>query len=387
MSDDFLLERMPTARRRPPALAGGAGPRPAYREEAPFKIHGGCGLMGICDESGALMPADIAVRAMAIQRDRGNGLGAGFAGYGIYPEFPDHFCFHLMFHDERAREEVEAILDRSFVVDQAEPIPTRPFGGATDVPLLWRYFLLPAQHALEAEELGDLLGKGDALERPHALAGGAAEGARGDRLRLVDHERAVEDRLDLLPCALIVEHQVKAEVVGELRVDAVPGEAGAEAVAAIALDSHGAHGDVGGHQRPGLVADAHEAAAAVDLEGRLLAIGWARAGAAGKRRRAAPRGGHALQQKVVAHRPATSSSPAARLRSRATASPPLAGSGSSPSLRRALSLGVPSVPCSRNVRYASAMPSGPAPAARASSLSFLNISAMPMSEGHSSWHV
>src|SRR5665648_488766 len=131
MSDDFLLERMPTARRRPPALAGGAGPRPAYREEAPFKIHGGCGLMGICDESGALMAADIAVRAMAIQRDRGNGLGAGFAGYGIYPEFPDHFCFHLMFHDERAREEVEAILDRSFVVDQVEPIPTRPFGASS----------------------------------------------------------------------------------------------------------------------------------------------------------------------------------------------------------------------------------------------------------------
>src|SRR5450756_2646600 len=166
------------------------------------------------------------------------------------------------------------------------------------------------------------------------------------------YKRQVEDRLDLLPRALIVEHQVKAEVVGELRIDAVTGEAGAEAVAAIALDSHGAHGDVGGHQRPGLVADAHEAAAAVDLEGRLLAIGWARAGAAGKRRRAAPHGGHALQQKIAAHRPATSSSPAARLRSRATASPPLAGSGSSPSLRRALSLGAPSVPCSRNVRYA-----------------------------------
>src|SRR5450759_1027443 len=258
--------------------------------------------MGICDESGALMPADVAVRAMAIQRDRGNGLGAGFAGYGIYPEFPDHFCFHLMFHDERAREEVE-------------------------------------------------------------------------------------DRLDLLPRALIVEHQVKAEVVGELRIDAVPGEAGAEAVAAIALDSHGAHGDVGGHQRPGLVADAHKAAAAVDLERRLLAVGWTRAGAAGKRRRAAPRGGQALQQEVVAHRPVTSASPAARLGSRATASPSLAGSGSSPSLRRALCLGAPSVPCSRNVRYASAMPSGPAPAARASSLSFLNVSAMPMSEGHSSWHV
>ena len=154
MSDDFLLERLATSRSRVPAGFGGAGPRPAYREEAPYKIHGGCGLMGICDESGALMPADVAVRAMAIQRDRGNGLGAGFAGYGIYPEFPDHFCFHLMLHDERAREEVEAVLEGAFVVDQAEPIPTRHLGAGVDVPLLWRYFLLPDPHALETLEIG-----------------------------------------------------------------------------------------------------------------------------------------------------------------------------------------------------------------------------------------
>ena len=151
---DFLLERMPTARSGRPAFSGGAGPRPAYREEAPFKIHGGCGLMGICDESGALMPADVAVRAMAIQRDRGNGLGAGFAGYGIYPDFPDHFCFHLMLHDERAREEVEAVLERAFVIDQAEPIPTRHFGAGVEAPLLWRYFVLPDPHALETLEIG-----------------------------------------------------------------------------------------------------------------------------------------------------------------------------------------------------------------------------------------
>ena len=49
--------------------------RPAYREEASFKIHGGCGLMGICDESGTLMSGENAIRAMAVQRDRGNGLG------------------------------------------------------------------------------------------------------------------------------------------------------------------------------------------------------------------------------------------------------------------------------------------------------------------------
>ena len=98
--------------------------RPRYREESPFKIHGGCGLMGICDESGKLMGGEIALKAMAIQHDRGNGLGGGFAGYGIYPEFADHYAFHMMYHDLKAKEETEEVLDRYFAVELAEPRPT-----------------------------------------------------------------------------------------------------------------------------------------------------------------------------------------------------------------------------------------------------------------------
>jgi glutamate synthase domain-containing protein 1 len=130
------------------------GARPAYREEAPFKIHGGCGLMGICDQSGAPMSAEVAVRAMAVQHDRGNGLGGGFAGYGIYPEFPDHYCFQMMYRDEQARRDVEAFFDDAFAVDHAEPIPTRPVRGVRDAPLLWRYFLSPDPDKVEESGAG-----------------------------------------------------------------------------------------------------------------------------------------------------------------------------------------------------------------------------------------
>lgn len=126
--------------------------RPRYREEAPFKIHGGCGLMGICDETGARFSGEDAIRAMAIQHDRGNGLGAGFAGYGIYPEFPDHFAFHMMYHDEQAKEEAEELLTLHFLTDVSEPMPTRPVFGMADAPLLWRYFLRPDPGKLEAAE-------------------------------------------------------------------------------------------------------------------------------------------------------------------------------------------------------------------------------------------
>ena len=127
--------------------------RPRYREESSFKIHGGCGLMGICDVSGALMSGEDAILAMAVQHDRGNGLGGGFAGYGIYPEFADHFCFHMMYHDLRAKEETEALLDQHFLLDLVEPMPTRPVKGITDAPLLWRYFMQPYPNKLEESEM------------------------------------------------------------------------------------------------------------------------------------------------------------------------------------------------------------------------------------------
>jgi len=126
--------------------------RPRYREEAPFKIHGGCGLVGICDLDGARRGAEPAVRAMAVQRERGNGLGGGFSAYGIYPEYADLFCFHLMYHDERAKTETEALLLRDYLVHHAEPIPTRPAEGIVEPPLLWRYFV-DAGHA-RLETLG-----------------------------------------------------------------------------------------------------------------------------------------------------------------------------------------------------------------------------------------
>ena len=126
--------------------------RPKYREEASYKIHGGCGLTGICDESGAGFSGEVPIRSMAVQRDRGNGLGAGFAGYGIYPEFPDHFAFHMMYHDIQAKEETEALFDQWFVVDLAEPLPTRSVRGIEDAPLLWRYFITPDPSKLEDEQ-------------------------------------------------------------------------------------------------------------------------------------------------------------------------------------------------------------------------------------------
>lgn len=111
-----------------------------FREESPFKIHGGCGLFGVIDRAGKRWPGQDVIDAMACMDERSNGLGAGYAVYGLYPEHPNHYAFHLMYNDEGARATCEEYLRVRFEVDHAEAIPTRAVTGITDAPLLHRYF-------------------------------------------------------------------------------------------------------------------------------------------------------------------------------------------------------------------------------------------------------
>ena len=127
--------------------------REPYREEAGQRILGGCGLMGVCDQSGKRMSGELALQSIASMHDRGNGLGGGFAGYGIYPDLAEYFCFHMLFTDEVAKEDTEFYLGRNFLIVQEEPIPTKPIKGIEDEPILWRYFLEIAEERLKETQL------------------------------------------------------------------------------------------------------------------------------------------------------------------------------------------------------------------------------------------
>lgn len=120
-----------------------------------YRIPSGCSIMGIMDESGKPMSGEGIVRGMSYMRERGNGLGGGFAAYGIYPGLAQYYAFHLLFEDQEARRQVEKRLRRFFEIVRAEPIPTRYTVEITAAPLLWRYFLevksLP--EGVEEEEL------------------------------------------------------------------------------------------------------------------------------------------------------------------------------------------------------------------------------------------
>gem|GEM_PF-5789228 len=58
-----------------------------------FKVPSACGVSGIMNTSGKRFSGNMIVESMALMRERGNGLGAGYAAYGIYPELKDLLLF------------------------------------------------------------------------------------------------------------------------------------------------------------------------------------------------------------------------------------------------------------------------------------------------------
>jgi len=105
----------------------------------------GCGLIGFLNRDGRRVSGGEIIPAIALMHDRTNGLGGGFAGYGIYPEYKELYAFHLMYEhgSVAAQEQTEDFLKQRFRIEEQEEIPTQRTPGITNAPRLRRYFLQP----------------------------------------------------------------------------------------------------------------------------------------------------------------------------------------------------------------------------------------------------
>ena len=76
----------------------------------------GCSVVGIMSEKGSMFSGELIMKSISVMRERANGLGGGFAAYGIYPEFCHLYAFHLIFQDNRAKQLTEEYLkdERNF---------------------------------------------------------------------------------------------------------------------------------------------------------------------------------------------------------------------------------------------------------------------------------
>ena len=124
-------------------------------KEGQVHIPSGCAISGIFSRSGKMISGETIIRSIAPMHDRSNGLGGGFAGYGIYPQYKDYYAFHLFYDDQAAREACERYLEDWFEIVACGKIPTKRIPAITNEPLIWRYFLAPLPHALSDSQLDE----------------------------------------------------------------------------------------------------------------------------------------------------------------------------------------------------------------------------------------
>ncbi|ADL43381.1 glutamine amidotransferase class-II [Caldicellulosiruptor obsidiansis OB47] len=120
--------------------------------EGQVRIPSGCAISGFINKKGVRISGTDIINSIAIMKERGNGLGGGFAAYGIYPDRKDWYAFHLFFDDIKAKEDTEHFLNQNFEVLESEVIPTRKVSSIQNAPIVWRYFVKPLEKKLRDTE-------------------------------------------------------------------------------------------------------------------------------------------------------------------------------------------------------------------------------------------
>lgn len=123
--------------------------------EGQVRIPSGCAISGIFSRSGERMPGSAIVESIATMHDRSNGLGGGFAGYGIYPEYRNEYAFHVFYDDAAAKSACEDFLEAHFDIVNLSKVPVRKLPAITGEPLIWRYFVHPLHNKLSESQLDE----------------------------------------------------------------------------------------------------------------------------------------------------------------------------------------------------------------------------------------
>ena len=125
------------------------------KKEGEIRISSGCAISGIFCRDGRRITGEAIRKSISVMHNRSNGLGGGFAGYGIYPQYKDYYALHIFYDSQSAREETERFLERRFDIINLSKIPVRQTPRISDAPLIWRYFRTPLPHLLHDSQLDE----------------------------------------------------------------------------------------------------------------------------------------------------------------------------------------------------------------------------------------
>ena len=125
------------------------------KREGEVRIPSGCAIAAMISRDGTRMSGTGIVKAMVPMHERSNGLGGGFAGYGIYPEYREFYALHIFYDDSLSRNTCEQLLRDSFEIVHDERIPTRTIPAITGEPIIRRYFVAPLKSVLQSLQVDE----------------------------------------------------------------------------------------------------------------------------------------------------------------------------------------------------------------------------------------
>jgi len=125
------------------------------KREGQIRIPSGCAISGLISRDGNRIGGAVIRRSISVMHDRSNGLGGGFAGYGIYPEYKDEYALHVFYDTLAARETCEKYLDSRFDIINLSKIPVKKIKSIKNEPFIWRYFVHPQPTKLADSQLDE----------------------------------------------------------------------------------------------------------------------------------------------------------------------------------------------------------------------------------------
>lgn len=123
--------------------------------EGEIRIPSGCAISGIFHKKGGKINGSEIIKSIAVMHDRSNGLGGGFAGYGIYPEYKNYYALHIFYDNMEAKAKCEEFLNTHFDIVNLSKIPTKKIDKIRNEPLIWRYFAQPLATRMASYQLDE----------------------------------------------------------------------------------------------------------------------------------------------------------------------------------------------------------------------------------------
>lgn len=107
-----------------------------------MREHAACGIAGIFNLDKKIVSGEDIGRMMATMEERENGLGAGYAAYGLFPKLKDYYCVQLILDNDEAKTVVEEFLKSYTEIVKDERVIVKK-GVLKEYPMVWRFFVSP----------------------------------------------------------------------------------------------------------------------------------------------------------------------------------------------------------------------------------------------------